>query len=237
MTLGMAMSAVGRPGAEGGRFGKYRGQVTDNADPKKLGRIRARVPEVLGKVETGWALPALPYAGDRGGIFTVPAKDAGVWIEFEAGDVSRPIWTGCWWRAGKLPRDRSSTEATPDLKIVRSEQGLMLALDDAAQSIAVSDQDGSNLLLIEVRQGTVTVRATTKVIVEAPQIELVENAAHPLVFGDSLLNYLNQLVSLFNSHMHPGQLAAGIGPVSPTPPVAPFPPATPDLLSLKVKTG
>jgi len=57
------------------------------------------------------------------------------------------------------------------------------------------------------------------------------------VFGDSLLQYLNQLVSMFNAHMHPGELAAGVIPVSPAPPVPPFPPATPDMLSLQVKTG
>ena len=74
-------------------------------------------------------------------------------------------------------------------------------------------------------------------IVEAPQIELVESATHPLVFGDDLMTYLNQLVTMFNAHLHPGELAAGILPVTPAPPVPPFPPATPSLLSMKVKTG
>jgi hypothetical protein len=83
----------------------------------------------------------------------------------------------------------------------------------------------------------VRVQATTKVIVEAPQIELVDGATHPLVFGDNLLQYLNQLVTMFNTHLHPGELAAGVLPVTPAPPVPPFPPATPSLLSMKVKTG
>jgi hypothetical protein len=57
------------------------------------------------------------------------------------------------------------------------------------------------------------------------------------VFGDNLLQYLNQLVTMFNTHLHPGELAAGVLPVTPAPPVPPFPPATPSLLSMKVKTG
>jgi uncharacterized protein involved in type VI secretion and phage assembly len=218
-------------------YGKYRGLVTDNKDPKDLGRVRVKVPEILGDVESGWALPCAPYSGDKTGAFTIPSAGAGVWVEFEAGDVSRPIWSGSWWAGGKLPTDRGGASAKPDLKILRSEQGLMVALHDDAQELAVSDKDGRNLLLIQVQSGKVTVKAATKVVVEAPQIELVENASHPVVFGDNLMTYLNQLVTLFNAHMHPGQLAAGVLPVTPMPPVAPFTPPTPDLLSMKVKAG
>lgn len=218
-------------------YGKYRGLVTDNQDPKNLARIRAKVPEVLQDVETGWALPSLPYSGDGSGFFRVPAPGAGVWIEFEAGDPSRPIWTGCWWADGQLPSDQDGNSATPDFSILRSEGGLMVVLNDAGPTISVSDQNGTNLVKIDVSQGQITIDASTKVVVNAAQIELVDGAPHPLVFGDSLLEYLNQLVTLFNTHMHPGELAAGILPVTPAPPVPPFTPATPDLLSLQVKTG
>lgn len=218
-------------------FGKYRGLVTDNQDPLSLGRIRAKVPELLDNVETGWALPALPYSGDGVGVYTVPATDAGVWIEFESGDVSRPIWTGCWWGSGQLPKDETGAATTPLRKIIRTEEGLLLSLDDGGKTITLSDSNGRNLIKFEVQQGQIKMQAATKVVVEAPQIELVQNATHPLVFGDNLLTYLNQLVSLFNAHVHPGQLAAGIIPVTPSPPVAPFVPATPSLLSMRVKCG
>ena len=33
----------------------------------------------------------------------MPEVQVGVWIEFEAGDASRPIWTGCWWASGEMP--------------------------------------------------------------------------------------------------------------------------------------
>jgi uncharacterized protein involved in type VI secretion and phage assembly len=218
-------------------FGKYRGTVDDNADPRKIGRLRARVPEVLGKVLTGWALPALPYSGDKTGVFTVPKKGAGVWIEFEAGRVSRPIWSGCWWKNGAVPTDEGGTAATTDVKIVRSEEGLMLALHDDSKKIAVSDKDGKNLLLIEVDNGQVTVKASSKVVIEAPKIELVASATHPGVFGDELDTYLKQLVQIFNAHVHPGELAAGFLPVTPAPPVAPMTPPTPSLQSTKVTLG
>jgi len=218
-------------------FGKYRGLVTDNQDPLSLGRVKAKVPELLGDVETGWALPAAPYSGDGVGVYTIPAPEAGVWIEFESGDVSRPIWTGCWWGSGQLPKDETGSATTPSRKIIRTEEGLLLSLDDGGKTITLSDSNGSNLLKIETQPGQIKIQATAKVVVEAPQIELVQNATHPLVFGDNLLTYLNQLVAMFNSHVHPGQLAVGVLPVTPAPPVPPFPSATPSLLSMKVKCG
>jgi uncharacterized protein involved in type VI secretion and phage assembly len=195
------------------------------------------VEEVLHDVVSGWALPALPYSGPGEGLWTIPPVGAGVWIEFEAGDVSRPIWSGCWWGSDQRPKDEKGTQATPSLKIVRSEKGLMVSLDDDGQTISVSDEDGSNILTIEVQAGKITVKGATKAVVEAPQIELVENATHPVVFGDDLIQYLNQLGQIYQTHVHPGELAAGVLPVTPAPPVPPFPPATPALLSTKVKTG
>lgn len=217
-------------------YGKYRGTVTDVQDPRKQGRLRAKVPEILGDVATGWALPCAPYAGSKTGSYSVPPEGAGVWIEFEAGDVSRPIWAGCWWPSDELPTDEGGSAATPDVKITRSEQGLLLAFHDDTQVIALSDENGENLLKLEIQQGVVTLKASTKVVVDAPQIELVANASHSGVFGDSLLTYLQQVVATFNAHTHPGQVA-GPYPVTPMTPVSPFTAPTSDMLSTKVKLG
>ncbi len=79
-------------------YGKHRGYVHDVIDPENRGRIRAIVPRLLGEdTPTGWAMPSSPYAGPDQGLFTVPDLGAGVWIEFEEGDLSKPIWSGMWW--------------------------------------------------------------------------------------------------------------------------------------------
>lgn len=215
-------------------YGKYRGLVTVNVDPLNLGRIKAMVPEVLGEVPTGWALPCAPYAATVSGLFAIPPPGAGVWIEFEAGDVSRPIWSGAWWATGEVPADEKGVPAQPTTKILRSESGLLIALDDVAQTITVSDSLGLNLMTIKVLEGIIEVRSSVRVVLEAPLIQHGQGAAHPAVFGDLLLAYLNQLVTMFNTHVHPGQLAAGFIPVTPAPPVPPYPPATPSLISTKV---
>ncbi|MEA2147682.1 MAG: hypothetical protein QOF37_3020 [Thermoleophilaceae bacterium] len=232
-----AIPGVAPAAAPARHFGKYRGLVSDNSDPEHRGRIRARVPEILQDVETGWALPALPYSGANQGVWTIPPSGAGVWIEFEAGDVSRPIWTGCWWGDGERPKTESGTEATPAIKVVRTEKGLMVSMDDDGQTISVSDENGDNILKIDVQPGTITIKGASKAVVEAPHIELVENSTHPVVFGDDLLTYLNQLVTMFNSHTHPGELALGVFPVTPMIPVPPYTPPSPTMLSTKVVTG
>jgi hypothetical protein len=68
---------------------------------------------------------------------------------------------------------------------------------------------------------------------EAPFILHGQSAAHPAVLGDDLLAYLNQLVMLFNSHTHPGEMVVGVVPVTPALPMPQFPPASPSLLSVK----
>ena len=243
MTMITDVLAAGRSAADGGssshttrHYGKYRGTVTDNADPRSQGRIRVQVPEILADVDSGWALPCAPFAGDKLGAYAIPPVGAGVWVEFEAGDPSRPIWVGGWWSSDKVPTDEAGSTATPDVKVSRSVEGLLLAFHDDTKTIALSDSDGQNILKIEVKGGTVTLKASTKVVVEAPLIELVADATHPGVFGDKLTTYLNQLVQSINLHMHPGQMAGPL-PVTPAPPTAPAMPPTPEILSMKVKLG
>ena len=214
-------------------YGKYRGLVTINVDPLSLGRLKAMVPEVLGEVPSSWALPCAPYAGTGSGLFAIPPIGAGVWIEFEAGDVSRPIWSGAWWATGEVPMDEKGVPVKFNTKILRTDFGLILALDDLGQTITISDAVGLNLMTIKVLEGTIQIKSAVRVVLEAPLIQHGQGAAHPAVFGDQLLTYLNQLVAMFNAHVHPGELAGGFLPVTPAPPVPPFPPATPSLISVK----
>lgn len=108
-------------------YGKYRGFVVDNEDEEHRGRLRLRVPSVLGDQVSAWALPCLPFGGSGGhGWFAVPELEAQVWVEFEEGDVSRPIWTGTFWRArGDAPAD-----AQPTTRLLQTPSGHILQFDD-----------------------------------------------------------------------------------------------------------
>lgn len=125
-----------------GRFyGKYRGTVTDVEQPGR-GRIKATVPAVLGDQATGWCDPCVPYAGAGVGIAFLPEKGTGVWIEFEGGDVSYPIWTGCYWRDGEMP-----SQVAPGTKVIQTVSGHQIVLDDDGEKVTITDSNGNTITM------------------------------------------------------------------------------------------
>jgi uncharacterized protein involved in type VI secretion and phage assembly len=120
-------------------YGKYRGIVTD-VDASTM-RVKAAVPNVLPQGGTGWAMPCVPYAGPQVGFLMLPEVGSGVWIEFEQGDVSLPIWTGCYWSAGDVPSTASAT-----VKSIVTTAG-SLAMDNNAQSVTLSDANQNTVVL------------------------------------------------------------------------------------------
>lgn len=123
-------------------YGKYRGVVTDNRDLKNLGRIRAKVKDVLGDEESGWALPCSPYAGKGVGLFLIPPVNALVWIEFEGGNPDYPIWTGCFWAEGELPK----LPALAEVKILKTDSGTLTMNDlPGVGGITLETKDGMKI--------------------------------------------------------------------------------------------
>ena len=85
-------------------YGKFRGTVSTNDDPQRMGRLQALVPAVWGNAPGPWAMPCVPMAGLNAGVFAVPPVGAGVWVEFEGGDPTLPIWAGGYWgSAAEMP--------------------------------------------------------------------------------------------------------------------------------------
>jgi len=106
-------------------YGKYRGVVSANQDPLMLGRIKVSVPDVLDP-DGAWAMPCAPAGG---GAFALPAEGAGVWVEFERGDPSYPIWSGVWWgSADEVPGIVASSQEKLTLE---TKGGHTVTLDDA----------------------------------------------------------------------------------------------------------
>jgi hypothetical protein len=77
--------------------GKFRGSVINNIDPEQRGRLQVLVPDVAIVPLLTWAMPQLAVGGPQTGVFSIPMIGAGVWVEFEQGDLDYPVWTGTFW--------------------------------------------------------------------------------------------------------------------------------------------
>jgi uncharacterized protein involved in type VI secretion and phage assembly len=149
-------------------YGKYRGTVT-KVDTDHVPRIKAKVPAVLGGQETGWCMPCVPYAGDQVGIAFMPEVDAGVWIEFEGGDVSYPIWVGCYWHDGELP-----SRAAPEVKVIKTKGNQQIVLDDKDHTITITDSNDNSVTLD--RNGITIVRGSGKLAISASKVSVNDGA-------------------------------------------------------------
>ena len=133
----------------GGSFlGKFRGIVTDIQDPLMTGRVKARVPDVLGEDESGWALPCAPFGGSGVGFFALPTVGAGIWMEFEHGNPDYPVWTGCWF--GSTADMPSALLAPPYKKVmIVTEGGNKVTIDDTpgVGGITLETAGGQKLVL------------------------------------------------------------------------------------------
>ena len=100
-------------------WGKYRGIVRDRDDPERLGRLKVRVPSLLGDAVTGWAFPVSPYAGADLGFFFIPQVDDLVWVEFAEGELEHPLWTGCGWAkpGGNTEIPKEAQQSYPDRQV------------------------------------------------------------------------------------------------------------------------
>lgn len=148
-------------------YGKYRGSVTD-VDAATL-RIKAKVPAVLGDADSGWCMPCVPYAGKNAGLAFLPETGSGVWIEFEGGDVSYPIWVGCYWREGEIPSD-----ATPTVKAIVTAEGAKLLFDDDAKTVTLTDSNENKVTLSS--DGIALERGSKKVLVSDSKVSVNDGA-------------------------------------------------------------
>lgn len=71
--------------------GVYRGVVTQIDDPLNKGRVKMQVPQVLASSTTNWAWGVSHVSGEWP---TPPPIGQGVWVMFEGGDPSYPVWIG-----------------------------------------------------------------------------------------------------------------------------------------------
>lgn len=152
------------------RFGLYRGIVRDVEDPEGKGRVRLEVHELLGPGKlTDWASYCAPFGGGGAGFFMLPRPGDGVWVMFERGEPAKPVWLGFWYSR----EDPAPPEGARERRVLQTKSGHKVVFDDEAgkESIRIEDKDGQKVEW-DPKAGKITVEATAKVVVKAPEVEV-----------------------------------------------------------------
>lgn len=126
-------------------YGIYHGIVTNIQDPEKRGRIKVKIPSVLGAdVESAWCDPVIPVAYDGGGDFCLPQVNEAVWVQFLEGNVNRPLYLGGWWQKEQSPLD-GSYDRLDDTRIV-SYKDFKVTIHEGESTI---EDDNKNIIKLD----------------------------------------------------------------------------------------
>jgi hypothetical protein len=98
-------------------FGTYKGIVKAINDPKNSNRLQVVVPQITGTDALDWAEPSLS------GTVNLPSVGDTVWIIFQSGDTSYPVWVSGSGGSGSVTSittaptavNTSATLATADM--------------------------------------------------------------------------------------------------------------------------
>jgi hypothetical protein len=69
-------------------YGIYKGIVTNNIDHTNSSKLSVMVPQIIG----GQSFDSVPPCGTTGSDYLVPDIGDNVWVAFESGDTSFPVW-------------------------------------------------------------------------------------------------------------------------------------------------
>lgn len=145
-------------------YGKYPGVVIDDTgnstyplteDERKRGELWVRVPGILeeppddnspdGADPQGLEVIAKPCFPP--GFFYVPEPGAHVWVEFAAGDINTPIWSGVWYPSNAIPPTVADSTPTRAQKVIRTGSGHVVQIDDTGdeEKIVIKHTSGAQI--------------------------------------------------------------------------------------------
>lgn len=120
------------------------GIVTNNKDPEKLGRVKLKLPDRLGDLETDWARIAVPMAGSSMGHFYLPEVDDEVLVIFREGDLREPYVIGSLWNEKQKP-PLDNEDGNNNIRLIKSRGGHQIIIDDT---------DGKGGIELKVKNGS-----------------------------------------------------------------------------------
>lgn len=148
-------------------YGKYPGLVLSNTVPEEdddygdhRGELLVEIPGILEENPDGNGQRAIQVRAKpcfHPGFFFIPEEQAQVWVEFAAGDINSPLWSGVWYPKDLSPKTVDDAGPNEFQKMIRTASGHVVQLDDTEdeEQIVVRHKQGS-LIKID-KDGHVTV--------------------------------------------------------------------------------
>jgi hypothetical protein len=140
-------------------FGKYGGVVvkpeSDELSEENAlrGEIVVQVPGILEEdsEDTARPLRVVAMPAFLPGFFFIPDPGAAVWIEFVAGEIDFPIWTGVWYPKDKSPLTTDQKSPKAEQKVIRTTSGHVIQVDDTKdkESITLLHKGGAQVKIDE----------------------------------------------------------------------------------------
>jgi Rhs element Vgr protein len=141
--------------------------VTDNHDPKGLGRVRVKFYWMDGAEKSPWLRVTTPHAGDGKGLFAMPEVGEEVIVGFEGDSPAKPYIIGSVYH-GKAKS--SFANGGNDIKVFQSRSGNKLVLDDKAGSVTIQDSKGNSMVMDG--KGNITVKSTESIALNCDKSSL-----------------------------------------------------------------
>ena len=179
-------------------YGVYRGYVHSIDDPKKLGRIQLSVPQIYGEdYHDFWATGRGMYAAQNAGFWLPPKKGDCVYVTFENGDPSYPIWEHGWFTEKQQIEEINTNYG--ERTILKTREGHIILIDDKEHYIEVTLKDGASINIHETRvsvNASELIELGTSVINQQPAVLGDNNEQYLLELTDTLTNLHTQIITL-----------------------------------------
>ena len=125
----------------------YLGQVEDNNDPKKLGRVRVRISPYMDFEEEDlpWASPTLGSHGNNSeyGGLNIPEIGSQVRVYFPSHDMTAPYYTGA--ELNEFNRTTFFDDDYPDVYGYKDSTGNFVKINKATGTVQFQHKSSSNL--------------------------------------------------------------------------------------------
>lgn len=182
------LGLTGSSGRQRAPAGVVIGQVSDNNDPEKLGRVKVTLPWLSDDYVSAWARTVHAGAGKDRGTLILPEVGDEVLVIFEQGDLRRPYILGGLYNGVDQPDSKGiepidSGSGAVNRRSIVSRKGHRIDLldqDGRHEGITLASGDGKLSVTVDATSTTITVHADGTVKIEGSQGITIDSAGAKL---------------------------------------------------------